>query len=172
MLTARPDPQAVGPSGSTITSGEPLLEFVVHQQKDRPSEGFIPKRVGAFLTALCNLTGLSYSGPAISDYDFSRRRVGTPVRTAVSTGEPIVTRQTFRSADEVPPHLRARFEEMRAAAQEHGAQPGRPLQSTSQTFAYRDEQGRMHTYSSLDEMPPQIRTRYEAMLRRHRPPSQ
>ena len=79
--------------------------------------------------------------------------------------------KTYRSLDEMPPDVREQFEKaMRDAGipNKPGALDGVDLESvvsTEHKYVYTDETtGQTHTYTSLDEMPPDVRARFERHL--------
>jgi hypothetical protein len=84
----------------------------------------------------------------------------------------IVSEQSFGSLEEVPPELHGEAERAIAAARAHGMTPGFSAQLPPGTpghrITVRDADGRIHTFNSPEEMPPDLRAQYEHMRRRHR----
>lgn len=131
-------------------------EFCPHHQKTRPLEGQLPERVADLVGFLGEITGLPASAPVVVDWHGQGYGgYSTPIvrqRRTVSMGDPVVTRQTFHSLDDMPEHLRGRAEELLARSREQGGTPQEEVVSTRQTF------------HSLDEMPPELRARVEKMM--------
>jgi hypothetical protein len=64
-------------------------------------------------------------------------------------------REVFRSLEEMPPELQAKFQ----AAQATGKNARRHV-----SFTFRGPDGREHTYHSVDEMPAHLRVMYEQFV--------
>jgi hypothetical protein len=102
----------------------------------------------------------------------SRLVWGRPHETPSGT-EPVtrrihesVTKKTYHSLDDVPPHLRAQAEALMAQAQAKGAKGGvASASATTATYQFTGDDGITHTYNSVDEMPLDVRARFEAMRR-------
>jgi hypothetical protein len=104
--------------------------------------------------------GQSVVGPAEPGLFGTRRRRVT--RTVVESG-PIVHSEEVRSLSDVPEHLRSRVEQLLAEGRE-----GTHLLEEAVRVTVRDSEGNERTYSSLEEMPEELRADYERSLRRAR----
>ncbi|HEO71315.1 MAG TPA: hypothetical protein ENN80_08630 [Candidatus Hydrogenedentes bacterium] len=143
------------------------LLFSVVEQGTRPGGiGGPPERVKSLLDGLEQVTGIQ---PAPS-YEVSEvgpeRRSGVTVQRLVRTDRPLVskTRRTFQSRDEVPAELRPQVEAMRAEAEQTGQ--AQYHSADMQVMRYRDSTGRVVTATSLDELPPELRARFEEAISR------
>ena len=143
-----------------------LVEFSPCLEKTRPAEHIRPpEQAAVFVRWLAGVTGQRISGPSIVEYT-GKGYTPHVVRRVSKSGEPAsVNRQVYHSLDEMPPELRARAEQAMAQAREQGIGPGEPFQATSQQITISDSNGNVQTYNSPDEMPPDVRGRYEEMRR-------
>ncbi|MBM3289910.1 MAG: hypothetical protein FJY92_07130 [Candidatus Hydrogenedentes bacterium] len=157
--------------GTTVTS----IDFVVHWQKDRPVEEMpLPPRVRAFVDAIGRMTGLLAAPHTISDYAgveslWGRRRYrvsghsGPIVETRTMIGAPVVSSHTV-GFDEMSPEMRAQFEAFRARAGAGGTETvTAEFVSDGGGIAYRGADGTVHTYRSVDDMPPEVRAMLDMM---------
>ncbi|MCP4640552.1 MAG: hypothetical protein GY851_08970 [bacterium] len=131
-------------------AGEDVLEFWVHHEKDRPAGDRLPERVAAFAAGVHRLTGLAYGKPIVAAYG-ERHATG---RHMVVESDPVTTRRTYQSLDDVPEEMRGRLEEMMEQARATGEPVVENVHVDRQTF------------HSLDEVPPELRGRVEEMMGR------
>lgn len=164
---------------STYSDAGPVrvYSFEVDHQCTRPAPTEpLPDRVGTFVSCLERITGLRADpSTAVMDYR-GRTRSWRGSRDIVEGSLGTVTLQTLldeptvhtraSSMDELPPELRKHVEARVAEgknAQHIEVTSSQSLRDGRKTFHYRDEHGVTHTYSSLEEMPPEIRALLEHM---------
>ncbi|NUM55349.1 MAG: hypothetical protein HUU46_17010 [Candidatus Hydrogenedentes bacterium] len=151
------------------------LSFDIHHQTDRPVEEMpLPPRVRQFVEGIQRMTGLLPEPLVIMDYEASSSFFGgrgrlvssrsTPVFSAKTyVSEPVVLSRTI-NVDEMSPEMRAQFESLRARARPDEVITAE-ITTTGGPITYRDQNGAVHTYQSLDEMPEDVRAIF-AMMRR------
>ena len=91
-------------------------------------------------------------------------QVKVTARPPTLTTDHVVTRtHEADNLDDLPPDIRAKFEDMLASGQTSMTFGT----SEAVTFTYEDSSGHKQTYHSLDEMPPDVRVIYERLHREH-----
>lgn len=149
---------ATGPGDGA--PGAPLVEFCPDHQKDRPAvEGRMSDRVGVFVRWLAGATGLPVAGPVMAPHLARGRGPLLGMRHMVRGAPATLERRVYDGLDEMPAELRQRAEQMMAQARARCILPGEVI--SSERIVVRDAQGRVHTYHSIDEMPPEVRALYE-----------
>ncbi|MCC6488381.1 MAG: hypothetical protein IT364_12865 [Candidatus Hydrogenedentes bacterium] len=142
------------------------FEFHPDHQKLTPVEGQrLPERVEMFAQGLARMTGLQIPAPFIVDYQSLRPTLFGRRGEMVVRNQPVVTHTSRAYAmDEIPPELRGHVDALLAQAK---VQPGVPVTKTFTrgSFTYRDPNGQEHTYTSVDEMPPDVRALFEKIRR-------
>lgn len=167
---------AVEPAPSLAILGSTLrsVELYVHHQKDRPVEQMpLPPRVRTVVDALEGLLGVQAQPLALVDYvrrggfwGGGRHITSGPGAVKVSRellGTPTIHTRTF-SRDQMPPELRAQIDALRA----HSGQPDTAtftveMVSENGILTYRDAQGNVRAFRSIEEMPEEIRLLFETM---------
>lgn len=139
------------------TANSENIEFRLVEQKDASSLYF-PQVVQKFSQSLSQLTGL----PAVGFEGIVPVRSGGRSRVRVVSRGPVTNRQFFSSPDEMPPDIRARFEQLKAEADMRGGSGA--FRNVSECITI-TQNGETHTYHSVDEMPPEVRTRFEEVRR-------
>ncbi|HOZ48591.1 MAG TPA: hypothetical protein PLO37_23230 [Candidatus Hydrogenedentes bacterium] len=150
------------------------VDFLCLLERERPSQhGRLPAVVEQLVDGLEGVTGLTCDRTyGVAEARGPRLRRGVITTHAVATSEPHVTRttRTFRSLDEIPEDLRERFgaqlEQMRVDVERTGQPQQREV--SSRTITVRDSSGQTRTYHSIEEMPPELRARYEQFVRQRR----
>ena len=154
---AQPD----SPSG---TADAWCVEFFMDFQKQQPADpSRPPRRVQAFVESLSRLTGGVGVEYAIPGERFGQPgRYGWPLQgeSVEYSSAPVVERRRYRSLDEVPEHLRNALGCLMEESHRTGRREFHAVRVT-----VRDAQGHEITYNSLEEMPPDVRARYERFLR-------
>jgi hypothetical protein len=147
---------------------KPGVEFYVHHQKEREIDmSDPPLDVSRFVKHLKRITGVdnvgkTAIGPESRPWSLFGRRRRTTTTSTIAT-EPVVTREEYHSLDEVPEHLRADVARLMAEQSETEGAEGESIRVT-----VRDADGNQQTYTSLDELPPEVRSRYERAMRKKR----
>jgi len=147
---------------------KPGVEFYVHHQKEREIDmSDPPLDVTRFVKHFQRITGVEDVGkttisPEPRPWSFFRRGRSTTTTSTV-TSEPVVTREEYHSLDDVPAHLRDDVERLMAEQSEADGTEGESIRVT-----FRDADGNRQTYTSLDELPPEVRSRYERAMRKKR----
>ncbi|HRK34089.1 MAG TPA: hypothetical protein PLJ47_05790 [Candidatus Hydrogenedentes bacterium] len=149
-------------------NGVPIFEFVVHHQKDRPvPEMPMPPRVRALVEFLERITARKAGQTVFMDYQgvqgpwYAQRHVVSGQVSSRMIGEPTVTEASI-SLDEMSPEMRAQFAPLMEKARTAG-----PMSlsiegsSSDQAITFRDENGNVRRYSSIDEMPSDVRALFE-----------
>lgn len=155
-----------------------ILEFQPHWQKERPIEQMrLPERVSRLSDALKRMTGVEpdpfivveFRGEVISSLGTRRYVMSGPAGergTRIVESGPVVQQRTY-SFDEMPPEFRRQVEEMLARGQTSSelsvvrTSTVPPGDAPKMDFTFRDADGNVHHYRSLDEMPPNIRALFE-----------
>ena len=141
------------------------FEFHPDHQKHTPINGrHLPERVETFVQGLSRMTGLQIPAPVILDYQTLTPAfiAGQGVMSVRNKAE--VTTHSY-SMDEIPQELRGHVDALLAQAKSNpGAMPAIHT-FTHGTFTYRDPNGQEHTYTSLEEMPPDVRALFERIRR-------
>lgn len=155
-----------------------VLEFQPHLQKERPIEEMrLPERVAHLSDALKRMTGIEpepfvvveFRGETISPLGTRRYVMSGPageLSTRVYESGPMVQQRAY-SLDEIPPELQRRVKEMLARGQtsteliEVRTTTVPPGDAPKTDFTFRDADGKVHHYRSLDQMPPDIRALFE-----------
>lgn len=155
------------------------IEFWVALEKGVPTVGEMPGRVREFVEGIRAMSGLAYGRPDVQESTRGRRGLVRTQRSFEATEEP-VSRTTYTSLEEMPPDLRARVEELTKSGGSHTVEVsqttthyepqghGERNVRRSESIRYRDSEGRVHTYNSIDEMPPHLRELYEKMRQQQR----
>ena len=151
------------------------IDFEVDHQHHRPVEEMrLPPRVQQLIEGLQRMTGLNAAPMEIFDFEASHSFFGTRGRMVSSRstpfgsaqvfeGEPVVTSRTM-SFDEMDPAMRAQFEAFRNRA---GARPDEVITaeivSRGGNITFRDQDGTVRSFNSVDEMPEEIRALFDMM---------
>ena len=145
------------PSNGIIHGGKPGPAFVCHRQKEAPTslredKLQVPKPVQDFVKALHTLTGVGWNAPQMVPWGESARvhTVRGPVERQ------LVSRVSGNLAD-APPEVRARLQPLVDQYRSEG--------KTGDVFMIRADDGETRTYTSIDEMPPELRKQFEEMRR-------
>jgi hypothetical protein len=164
----------LGPSGPGKSGDLDTLEFHVHYQKLRPMESeALPERVARLVGALEQMTGLKAGPPTIMDLQDVRMGLFGPRWVVAGKGEPFVIKRMLEkpivrtrtySLDELPPELQSQAGDLADKTRATGKTYTRSL-SVGDAIKFRDADGSVHTYSSPQEMPPDVRELYEQMRR-------
>lgn len=160
MVKLRVSPQFVMEHGPSLVD-DPEIVFHIDRQKDRPTDLTRPPRsVRVLIKHLRRLTGIRQVGHTEIESEkrgfFGRRRKYV-TRT---TSAPVVQKSVYHSADDAPEHLRG---EVRRILER--ARSGDPASHRSLRVTIRDSDGNERTYTSLEEMPADVRRRYEDAVR-------
>lgn len=163
------------PSLAMMGGSIQTIDFEVDHQQDRPVEGMrLPPRVQQFVEGLQRMTGLNAAPMEIYDFEAEHSFFGmrgrmvssrrTPLGSAqVFASEPVVMSRTM-SFDEMDPAMRAQFEAFRNRA---GAGPDEVVTaevvSHGGNITFRDQDGTVRSFNSIDEMPEEIRALFEMM---------
>ena len=163
------------PSLAMMGGAIQTIDFEVDHQEDRPvAEMRLPARVRQLIEGLHRMTGLNAAPAEIFDYEASPSFFGTRGRmvsskrapfssTRVFESNPVVTSRTM-SFDEMDPAMRAQFEAFRNRA---GAGPDEVVTaevvSRGGNITFRDQDGNVRSFNSLDEVPEEIRALFEMM---------
>jgi len=143
------------------------FEFHVdHWNRAPATQNRLPDRVAALVDGLNRLTGHSYEGPIILDsIPYSPKSFGA--RVQFGSRGPAVRTQTFTSLGEVPPELRGEIESlMSGPSGSEGSGIQRRVIRTEH-ITVQDADGNVRTFNSAEELPPEMRSIYEEMRRRH-----
>jgi len=162
MVKLQVSPQFVAEHGPSLVD-DPEIVFHIDRQKQQPSDMDRPPRsVRVLIKHLRRLTGIRQVGhtelPSYEHGFFTRRR--RSVTTTTSTSEPVVSNKFYRTPEEAPEHLRDDIRKLMAEAEANGTSEHRSVRVT-----FRDSDGNEQTYTSLDDMPPDVRRRYEQAIR-------
>lgn len=130
----------------------PLRERFISNLQQRP-----PERVAQFLNWLYLNTNLPVEGPQIVEAPLlgTRGRLGKTVMLDQKT-----TTHTFDSLEQVPERFRSLAAQMMEEAQQE-------VNQSSAQFRFLDSGGEQQTYTSLEEMPPEVREIFESMQGEH-----
>lgn len=148
---------------------DPVVEFHVGHQCEAPHDAHRPpRRVRSFLKHVLRLAGVSDVQYAVlPDLRPTGSGRGFPFpaerRIVTYSSEPIVESAVYRSLDEIPDALR---DEVRRLLAE--GRTGEEVVRESVRITVRDADGNERTYTSLEELPPELRQRHEQALRRAR----
>lgn len=144
----------------TLMGQNDSVTFQVDMEETLPTKlERMTQRVNTFIQSLHHMTGVEPSAPGLVrdrlETNFFGRRKST--KQVVRT-QPRVQSQshTFQSLDEVPDHMRAQVEQLLQQSQQSGNG-----MATQQVFHIRDANGIEQTYHSIEEMPPEIRAKFE-----------
>jgi len=155
------------PDPSTGIADELDVQFFIDFQRQRPDDpSRPPRRVQTFAESLSRITSVSDIAYAIPGEPFGRpEQYGWPVqrKSVVVSSEPAIEKHSFRSLADVPEHLRGDVERLMDESRRTGRREIREFRVT-----IRDSNGNEVTYNALDEMPPDVRARYERALRKSR----
>jgi hypothetical protein len=167
----------LGASAETWIQEEPSLVddtevvFFIDYQKTQPSNDEPPPGSVSKLTAhLQRLTGIESVVRGEVSVDRSLLLGDRVTQRYPMATKPKITRHFARSLDEIPAELRPTAEKM---FKESSGKKG-PVVRQSFSATVRDSDGNTTVYNSLDEMPPEMRARYEEAMRQakqNRPPS-
>ena len=143
------------------------ITFWLQFQKQRPNDPSCPPlRVRQFVQSLCKISGIADVSYAIPGEAFGHPGTfGWPVQTKVfECDSPVRTQQhVFRSLDDVPDSLRDEVQQLMQESRRSGRDEVRTIRVT-----VRDIHGNERTYHSLEEMPADVRARYEQNMRSSR----
>jgi hypothetical protein len=155
------------PNLSTGIADELDVQFFIDFQRQRPDDpSRPPRRVQTFAESLSRITNVSDIAYAIPGEPFGRpEQYGWPVqrKSVVVSSERATEKHSFRSLADVPEHLRGDVERLMDESRRTGRREIREFRVT-----IRDSNGNEVTYNALDEMPPDVRARYERALRKSR----
>lgn len=140
------------------------LEFHVDHSEFPPiSSDRLPERTATFVDALRRLTGVEYQGPVVTEADPFRsvRRSGYRRRG------PVVTKRFTKTFGNVPPELQGEVESLMAKLGEQSGSGFQHQVIRSEHITVKDADGNVRTYTSADELPPEMRAILEEMRRHH-----
>lgn len=143
--------------GTDETGSSMLTELWPEMEKTPPAMlKYLPERVKSVVQFLERITGVKAQPAAQMKVSGIERGLfsDTITSTATSVSERPVSQQTFKSLDEVPPHLRPEVEKMLGQAGGQG-----PV--SHQTIRFRDREGNEQIYRSVEEMPTEVRAIFE-----------
>jgi hypothetical protein len=129
--------------------------------------------VARLVGALEQMTGLKAGPPTIMDLQDVRMGLFGPRWVVAGKGEPFVIKRMLEkpivrtrtySLDELPPELQSQAGDLADKTRATGKTYTRSL-SVGDAIKFRDADGSVHTYSSPQEMPPDVRELYEQMRR-------
>lgn len=157
--------------------GAPRVTLTLSRQAARPVEGMaVPGDVESACRVVESVWGIpcDRTAPFIEgEPDAFGRSGGVRISQPVMMNREKV--QTYSSIDDIPPHLQAQARAMLEEAQRTGKPVSSSVTTTTQRFdmaggaiTFRDVDGVERTYRSADEMPPEVRARYEDLMRRFR----
>jgi hypothetical protein len=143
------------------------FDFHVDHWKHAPvTQDRLPERVAALVDGLNRLTGHTYEGPIILDsIPYSPKSFGA--RVHFGSRGPVVRTQMFTSLGDVPPELRGEIESMMSG---QSGSEGSGIQHRvirTEHITVKDADGNVRTFNSAEELPPEMRSIYEEMRRRH-----
>jgi hypothetical protein len=157
-----------------MTESDPLqggtgagFDFHVDHWKQAPvTQDRLPERVAALVDGLSRLTGHTYEGPIILDsIPYSPKSFGA--RVHFGSRGPVVRTQMFTRMGDVPPELRGEIESlMSSPSGSEGSGIQRRVIRTEH-ITVKDADGNVRTFNSAEELPPEMRSIYEEMRRRH-----
>jgi hypothetical protein len=143
------------------------FDFHVDHWKHTPAtQNRLPDRVAALVDGLNRLTGVTYEGPIILDsIPYSPKSFGA--RVHFGSRGPVVRTQMFTRMGDVPPELRGEIESlMSSPSGSEGSGIQRRVIRTEH-ITVKDADGNVRTFNSAEELPPEMRSIYEEMRRRH-----
>lgn len=150
--------------------GAPRIVLTLSRQASRPVEGMaLPGDVEVACRIVESIWGVPCDRNAGDAGYTGRVRMSKPI---TMTRESV---QTYTSLDDIPPHLQAQARAMLEEARRTGKPVSSSVTTTTQRFdmsgdsiVFRDIDGVERTYASADAMPPEVRARYEDLMRRFR----
>jgi hypothetical protein len=141
---------------------DPEVVFFIDYQKTQPAnDAPAPGSVGKLVAHLQRLTGIKSvvrSEVWVDHSLFSGNRITQRYPMAA---KPEITRHVAYSLDEIPVELRPAAEKIF----QQSAEKKEPVVHQSFSATVRDSDGNTTVYNSLEEMPPQMRARYEEAMR-------
>lgn len=129
----------------------------------------LPDRVAAFVDGMHRVTGVSHEGPTVLDTG-ARHRSRFRVRADINVNRGRTVRsQTFTNLDDIPPEFRADIEAMMSGSGSRSNPVIERHVMKTQHITVKDAEGNVRTYTSPEEMPPDMRAIFEEMRRKHGP---
>jgi hypothetical protein len=155
---------------TSIHHHQHAAEFWVHQEMQRGMDKHLPERVRVFVEGLHALTGLHARKPIILESERVNRGLFRGRRrhykqAGMPHSSTTATQTTYENLDDVPEHLRGQVEQLMAEAEASPDKTARRVVE-KRKITYRDRHGTMHTYDSPEDMPPELRTKFEAMRKK------
>ncbi|MGQ0633872.1 MAG: hypothetical protein ACT4QC_04620 [Planctomycetaceae bacterium] len=139
--------------------GESALEFVVGRQKDRPLDAARPLApVQSFISRLRDLAGVSEVAYGLLP---DRGAAGPRRRTVIYESEPLVNETTYHSLREMPPKLQSDVRKLIS-----DGVPAEGVVHHTTRISIRDSAGNEKIYTSIDDLPPDVRKRFEIARRK------
>lgn len=135
-----------------------MIEFRLIEET-RSGQVYFPKVIRQLGPALEQLTGIQAQGFEDAKIPVSG---GRHERVQITSHSPRTQKRVFTSLEDVPPELRARFEQLKTEADRRG---GSGMVSNVSENITITQNGETRTYHSVDEMPPELRARYEQVKR-------
>ena len=161
MVKLQASPQIAAEQGPSLVDDPEVVFYIDHQKEQPASAQERPESVRRMVKHLCRLTGIRTIGTF--EVEVTERGLLFPRRrktTKTSSTHSAATRQVYSGTDEVPERL---LEKLRAPGTEREADG--TIVHRSVRLTVRDAEGNERTYSSLDEMPPDVRTHFERAVR-------
>ena len=140
------------------------FRFHVDRSKHAPILGQpLPDRVATFVDGMHRLTGLSHEGPVVLDASTPHRsRFRVRANVNLNRGRAIRS-QTFTNLDDIPPEFRADVEAMMSGSGSRSNPVIERRVMKTQHITVKDADGNVQTYTSPEEMPPDMRAVFEEL---------